>query len=158
MKKLAILSLAVLATSSFAFGVTGGGGGGGSSVAPSSIAINGQSEQRVSLERSGVFNKALGGGVAAQNLASNAGNVTIDGHSDQSIQAREAFIFNMADGKDAYASQNLASNVGKVTIDDRAHSEQSVHLHEAFVANMANAGSTAVQNIASNNACVTCNE
>src|SRR3989441_236079 len=110
MKSLAILSLSLIATAAMA-GPMGGGGGGGSGGGSSSsqIEINGPSVQVTLLNRSGVLNVATGGGKASQNLASNAGNVTIDrsGSSLQVVAATGSGILNKADGYSAVAVNNL---------------------------------------------------
>lgn len=158
MKKLATLAFAVLATSAFAAPPGNGNGSGGhhGGTNTPSISISGTSVQSASLIFTAVRNKAENGGVAVQNIASNAGNVTIGGDSNQSVRGLLSDVSNSARGQNAYASQNLASNLGDVTI--RGSSSQSVGMFGAYVANSANAASTAVQNVASNNACVSCNE
>ena len=148
MKKLALIAFAALATSAFA--APGGPG--------PSISITGTSVQSTSLIYSTVDNSAkCYSAVAQQNLASNAGNVSIAGKSEQDVTSNGSSIRNAAMGAKAYASQNLASNVGNVTVAGSGKSAQYVYLKDAHVSNTAGAGTVAVQNIASNNACVTCN-
>src|SRR5256885_16983064 len=95
-------------------GPMGGGGGGGSGGGSSSsqIEINGPSVQVTLLNRSGVLNVATGGGKASQNLASNAGKVTIDrtGSSLQVLAATGSGILNKADCDSAVAVSKLAAN------------------------------------------------
>src|SRR5256885_10157468 len=99
-------------------GPMGGGGGGGSGGGSSSsqIEINGPSVQVTLLNRSGVLNVATGGGKASQNLASNAGNVTIDrsGSSLQGVAATGSRILNKAHGYSAVAVNNRAPNYAEV--------------------------------------------
>jgi hypothetical protein len=64
-------------------------------------------------------------------------------------------VTNTATGSDAYASQNLSSNVGDVTIS--GNSSQFTAMVNASVNNFSTGTSSkAVQNIATNNACFTC--
>lgn len=71
MKSLAILSLCLIATAAMADQDN-------RYSSSSKIEIDGPSVQVTVLNRSGVLNMATGGGKASQNLASNAGNVSID--------------------------------------------------------------------------------
>lgn len=145
MKKLALFALSVIATAAMAAGPT----------PPSEIVITGNSYQSVSLSNSGASNTANGAdALAQQNLASNAGNVTIGGTSWQTVYGQSSHVSNWADSN-AVAQQNLSSNVGDVTIG--GFSSQSTSLYDSYVSNAAyGKGATAVQNIASNNACFAC--
>jgi len=87
-------------------------------------------------------------------VSSNSGNVTVDGVSVQLTSAKGAFVANLADGEDAYASQNISSNIGQVNI--TGGSLQATALYGTAVLNKAGADTKAVQNIASNNGCVAC--
>ena len=142
MKKLVLIAFAAFATSAFA--------------TEPSITVNGTSTQSAALIFAAATNKAEGSyAKAQQNLASNAGTVTVNGKSTQTLFATAAIMANKADGAYSYASQNLASNVGHVTVNGT--STQTVGLGIALVSNSAAYGAAAVQNIASNNACITCN-
>ena len=146
MKTLAFLALSAIASAAMA-------------VTPDTpeIVINGESTQLASLSLTAVSNTAGPDNTALQNLASNAGNVTIrnSGVSVQSVDARLGFVKNEAKGSDAYANQNLSSNMGDVTIGGTSY--QFTTLAGALVSNLADGrDSKAVQNIASNNACVHC--
>jgi hypothetical protein len=145
MKSLAFFALSAIASAAMAV----------TPVDPA-ISISGTSNQSASLVGTAVSNTANTNDTAQQNLASNAGNVTISGTSNQSVTSAGGVVSNTATGgNDAYASQNLSSNMGNVTI--AGHSSQSTSLTLAAVTNLASgASSKAVQNIASNNACVTC--
>ena len=160
MKKLVVIALSLVASAAFA---NGGGGGGGYTPPPTTtscatcpqIDINAPSVQITSLSHSAAANKAVDGGYARQNLASNSGNVVIDGASVQVVAVKGTFIGNMADGTKALATQNLATNLGKVNVN--APQLQVVAARHSFFGNYANANSTAVQNISTNNGCATCN-
>lgn len=146
MKSLALFALGSIASAAMAV----------TPVAPE-IVINGDSTQLASLTLTAVSNTAHANNTAQQNLASNAGNVTIrnGGSSWQVVDSLASVVTNEARGRDAYASQNLSSNMGDVTIG--GNSTQITTLRVASVANLADGrNSKAVQNIASNNACVTC--
>ncbi|MEO5659244.1 MAG: hypothetical protein ABIQ90_05515 [Polaromonas sp.] len=142
MKKLALIAFAVLATSAFA--------------ADPTINITGNSTQQTTLSTSAALNAAAGyGAKAVQNLASNAGFVDISGNSTQGVSATNAIVANVALGDYAVATQSLASNLGDVNIG--GNSTQAVTLTTALVGNIAGGHALAVQNISSNNACITCN-
>lgn len=149
MKSLAILSLCLIATAAMADQDN-------RYSSSSKIEIEGPSVQVTVLNRSGVLNMATGGGKASQNLASNAGNVKIDrsGTSLQVVAATGTGILNVANGYSAVAVNNLASNYGEVDVKDL--SIQVVAARNSGIINYAGNGSTAVQNISSNNGCVTC--
>ncbi|MDB5741770.1 MAG: hypothetical protein JWR68_85 [Polaromonas sp.] len=141
MKKLVLIAFAALATSAFA----------GDPV----INIIGTSTQSTSMILGATLNTSSGiGARAVQNLASNSGTIEISGNSNQSVAGRGAIVANSASGAFARATQNLASNYGEVNI--VGDSNQSVGLTLALVSNQAGAGTVAVQNVSSNNACVTC--
>jgi len=115
MKKLAIIALAVAASSAFATGP--GPKPGDKCTECPQIDINGVSVQAVSASFSVFSNEAKGDeAYAQQNVSSNSGNVTVDGVSVQLTSAKGAFVANLADGEDAYASQNISSNIGQVNI------------------------------------------
>lgn len=105
---------------------------------------------------SAVRNQADGdAAVAQQNVSSNSGNVTIDGGtSEQLTIGVHSDVSNRALGANSMASQNLSSNVGQVTI--KGLSTQVTALLGSYVGNVAHTNATAVQNLASNNGCVTC--
>ena len=158
MKKLAIIALAVAASSSvFATGIGWGNGGGNQSgfcdTCPQ-IDIKGQSVQTVSATFSTFANEGVNGGNAQQNVSSNSGNVLVVSPSYQTTTAIGSAVMNKADGNNAYASHNLSSNVGKVNI--AAASFQTTALAGSLVLNKAGAGSKAVQNLATNNGCTAC--
>jgi hypothetical protein len=146
MKSIAFLALSALATAAMALGPT----------PDAEIVISGTSVQTVSLTGAMVSNTANEYTEARQNLASNAGNVTISGASSQGVAAGAlSFITNLADGDDAYASQNLSSNIGNVTVS--GSSTQWTSLAMSSVVNKADGkDSVAVQNLATNNSCFTC--
>ncbi len=154
MKKLAILASAILATSAFA---TSPGGGGGKCFECPEINIDGRSTQTVSATSSLFKNTAEGhDAYAHQNVSSNSGNVDVmrGGVSQQTTRATNSTVSNKADGEDAYASQNVSSNIGDVDI--RGTSIQMTSLVNSTVMNVANKKTKAVQNLASNNGCVSC--
>ena len=95
--------------------------------------------------------------IGQQNLASNAGDITIGGKSEQIVFARGGSISNKVSGHDNVASQNLSSNVGVVTI---AAGGSSLQITSADNSNISNTVSgrdnSGTQNIASNNSCTTC--
>lgn len=140
MKKLALLALSVIATSAMAAG---------------EIDITGTSIQIAAIHTSAVVNKANGeDSVAQQNLASNVGDVDVSGTSVQIVAARGSVIWNQAD-TDTFAQQNLSSNVGDVDVSGT--SLQATALYNSAVINYATGDdASAVQNIASNNACFGC--
>lgn len=145
MKNLVLLALSVVATAAMATGPT-----------PSSeIRISGNSAQIAVLSTSGVVNTAKGeDALAQQNLASNAGDVTIRGNSLQIVGARGSYVGNQSNAN-TVAQQNLSSNVGEVTVS--GNSVQATLLDASYVLNSATGrDATAVQNIASNNACFAC--
>ncbi len=148
MKKLAIIALAVAASSAFAMG-------GGSDPA---IVIDGKSTQTVSAGFSAITNKATDmGAYALQNVSSNAGNVTVEsgGTSEQTTVATwGSTISNSATGFGSYAAQSVSSNLGEVTIGGT--SKQMTFLVGSSVTNSAGSMNKAIQNVASNNACVKC--
>lgn len=147
MKSLAFIALSVIASAAMAAG---------HSSAPE-IKITGNSVQSVSMTGAHATNKSTGtNSEALQNLASNAGDVTISGNSKQTVSAGLlSSVSNEAKGTETFASQNLSSNLGDVTIS--GYSEQHTSLIASAVSNLAEgAHSKAVQNIASNNACVSC--
>ncbi|MDI3511569.1 MAG: hypothetical protein PWQ61_2334 [Betaproteobacteria bacterium] len=159
MKKLAIIALAVAASSSFAteaffWGPPGGGNQNGPCDTCPQIDIKGPSVQTVSATFSTFANEGVNGGNAQQNVSSNSGNVMVAAPSFQTTTTIGSAVMNKADGKDAYASQNLSSNVGKVNI--ASASFQATALAGSLVLNKAGAGSKAVQNLATNNGCTSC--
>lgn len=142
MKKLALLALSVVASAAMAQTALG----------PNAIVINGSSEQLTSISGwSAVRNTASGvDSEALQNLASNAGNITItgSGDSDQTVIIKNgSWVTNTAEDH-AIAQQNLASNVGKVTIS--GDSEQKVTVDNGTVDNHAYAHTIAQQSLSSN--------
>ena len=150
MKTLSFLALSALASTAMAGVVT--------VASTPDITINGTSTQSASLTSMSVNNHSTGSNSEAfQNLASNTGNVTINGggSSTQSVYGYGGSLTNTASGSQAYASQNLSSNVGDVTIN--GSSSQYTTMMNSHVANLSSgSNSKAVQNIASNNACFTC--
>lgn len=145
MKKLVLLALSAVATAAMATGPS----------PASEIKISGNSAQVAMLSTTGVVNTANGeDAVAQQNLASNAGNVTISGNSLQMVGAQGSYVGNTSNAN-TVAQQNLSSNVGDVTVS--GNSLQATMLHASYVLNSATGrDATAVQNIASNNACFAC--
>jgi hypothetical protein len=145
MKKLALFALSVVATAAMAAGP-----------APESeIKISGYSEQAASISNAKVSNDAYGAQAQAQqNLASNAGNVTIKGSSYQSVTVDGGAVTNKAYDY-TVAQQNLSSNIGEVEI--TGTSRQTTVARNAYITNEAyGRDAKAVQNIASNNACFVC--
>ena len=145
MKKLVLLALSVVATAAMATGPT----------PASEITISGNSAQIAVLSTTGVVNTANGeDALAQQNLASNAGDVTISGNSLQIVGARGSYVGNTSNAN-TVAQQNLSSNIGEVTVS--GNSLQATMLDASYVLNSATGrDATAVQNIASNNACFAC--
>lgn len=155
MKKLAILAFAILSTSAFANG-SGHDSGDRCTDCPE-IVIEGTSFQGVAATSSIFLNAATGrDAYAQQNVSSNSGTVTIARGSDsvQLTGAKSSVVANVALGEDAYASQNVSSNIGDVTI--KGTSWQVTALNKSGVINLAGAKTKAVQNLASNNGCVSC--
>ena len=156
MKKLAIIALATLSTLAFASGKDDDKGGSSCSECPE-IVIDGTSFQAVAATSSVFLNAATGkDAYAQQNVSSNSGNVTVEdgATSVQLTAARGSVVANLALGDDAYASQNVSSNIGNVTIDGT--SWQITALNRSGVLNVAGADTRAIQNVASNNGCSTC--
>lgn len=145
MKKLVLLALSVVATAAMATGPT----------PASEITISGNSAQIAVLSTTGVVNTANGeDSLAQQNLASNAGDVTISGNSLQIVGARGSYVGNTSNAN-TVAQQNLSSNIGEVTVS--GNSLQATMLDASYVVNSATGrDASAVQNIASNNACFAC--
>ena len=119
--------------------------------------IGGVSVQTVSASFSSIDNDATGlMSTAEQNVASNAGSVSILGTSNQfATFTSNSVVKNNAFGLQSVAHQNISSNVGPVSI--LGVSNQITSLVGSMVANSATGISTkAVQNLASNNGCLTC--
>jgi hypothetical protein len=147
MKQLVLFALSAIATAAMAAGP-----------APASeILISGTSYQIASISGTSVRNEAYGAEAQAQqNLASNAGDVSISGNSLQAVVANGGSVYNRANANTT-ASQNLSSNVGEVTISGT--SVQLTVLDRASIYNEAmGRDAKAVQNIASNNSCFVCGE
>lgn len=159
MKKLAIIAFAAFASSAFA---TGSG-------SDPQIDIKGDSVQTVSATFSTFKNYATGAGTPAsifgpgtsgayalQNVSSNSGNVEVGmwGDSHQHTMATSSYVKNFANGTGAYAAQSISSNLGNVNI--AGDSTQITKLYGSVVWNQADNGTKAIQNLASNNACVAC--
>ena len=156
MKKLAILAFAAISTLAFAGDEDRRGGGSSCSDCPE-IVIDGNSLQAVAATSSVFLNAAAGkDSYAQQNVSSNSGNVTVESgaNSIQLTAARGSVVANLALGEDAYASQNMSSNIGNVTID--GNSLQMTALRGSGVINVAGENTRAIQNVASNNGCSTC--
>lgn len=123
------------------------------------ILIDGNSTQIVAVTSTLFVNKAAGdGSYARQNVSSNSGNVTIHkgANSFQLTAGHGAGVVNWAMTADSFASQNLSSNVGKVDI--KGNSLQITALKRNSGAfNLSHGKNRAVQNLASNNGCATCN-
>ena len=148
MKSLAILALTVVATAAMA---------GPKHSDDPAIVISGTSVQAAVLGHSLVGNIAGPDAEAIQNVASNAGEVTVGGRSFQAVAGFGSFVGNLAFGHDAYASQNVSSNLGDVTIYQGGSSTQITGLFGSGLLNLAlGEDSRAIQNVASNNACVSC--
>lgn len=131
------------------------------------VDIKGNSEQTATLTGATVTNEAKSAGdVAVQNLASNAGDVTIDksqwltGKSKQTVTITSSSMTNEANGNSgcygsncsdaALAYQNAASNMGDITIGGTSTQEVTIKDGSA-VSNKAQGQSTvAVQNMSSN--------
>ena len=94
-------------------------------------------------------NDCKNGAEAAQNVSSNAMDVTVKADLTQQTSLKGGSVSNQALGKDAFAQQNLASNAGKVTVGYGGLS-QTVHLEYTNVSNTANSEAKAVQSLASN--------
>lgn len=141
MKTLVLFALSLVASAAMAT----------SPVGPSSaISITGTSDQLASISDATVSNKANGSNAEAlQNIASNAGNVTISNKSKQrAILESSAIVRNEAE-RNAIAQQNVASNVGKVTIS--GNSEQNVTVKgDSLLANFAGLDSVAQQSLSTN--------
>ena len=146
MKSLVLFALSVVASAAMATGPVG----------PSAITISGSSTQLTTITDSIVRNKADGSGSQAlQNIASNAGTITIKGggSSDQTVLInKDSLVTNVA-MKDAIAQQNLASNVGYVTISGK--SKQNVTVDHSTVSNIANSNTIAQQSLSTNVGTVT---
>ena len=147
-KAITIVSLSLLSAAAFA------GGYGGNKTTGPSIDIDGTTLQSTSLSYTGVRNDAYSGGTARQNISSNTGNVTVNDDLTQITTAKNSFISNQATGG-AVATQNLASNIGKVSVNEAL--TQVVAIKGGSLVNVAaDKGSSAVQNVSTNNGCVAC--
>jgi hypothetical protein len=161
MKKLAIFAFAAFSSLAFAGGGNHGGGGNDEETTTCescpAIDISGNSLQAVAATSSVFLNAATGkDSYAQQNVSSNSGNVTVKGGSTsiQLTSAKGSVVANLAMGEDAYASQNVSSNIGNVVIS--GNSLQMTALRGSGVINVAAENTRAIQNVASNNGCSTC--
>lgn len=154
-KAITIVSLSLLAATAFAGGYGGGKPGqGGNTPSGPAIDIDGTTVQVTSMSYSAVKNEAYSGSTARQNISSNTGNITINSDLTQMTTGKYAYVSNQATGG-AVATQNLASNIGKVDVNDKL--TQVVAMKgSAFVNVAADKGSSAVQNVSSNNGCQSC--
>jgi hypothetical protein len=144
MKKLSILALALVASSAFA-------------VTPTDVVINSTSIQAAFFDGTSVANKVSGrDNIGQQNLASNAGDITINGAGQlQVVAARDGSIWNTVSGRDNVGSQNLSSNVGIVKVNGT--SVQITASDNSYISNtVSGRDNVGTQNIASNNSCATC--
>lgn len=117
------------------------------------VTINASSTQTTNLNASSlVENTANGTSKAIQNLASNNGTINVNGTSVQSVDSNGGVVRNSST-TGSFALQNLSSNKGEVTINA---STQITFLSAGTVTTNSTlgSGSLAVQNIASNNTCV----
>lgn len=157
MKKLAIIAFATLSTAAFAQSTELVSESGGSCSDCPEIVIDGSSIQGVAATSSVFLNAATGrDAYAHQNVSSNSGNVTVanGAESVQLTAARGSVVANLAVGENAYASQNISSNIGHVAINGT--SWQLTALDNSGVLNLADANTRAIQNLATNNGCSTC--
>jgi hypothetical protein len=141
MRKLAFIALSLVASATMAQTALG----------PNVITINGDSTQMTSVTSSTLSNFANGTNAQAlQNLASNAGNITVGygAYSHQSADVKNgSYVANEARSY-ATAQQNLASNVGQVAI--YGHSDQTATVDNSDVRNMAWDHTIAQQSMSTN--------
>ncbi len=157
MKKFAIIAFATLSTAAFAQSTELVSESSGSCSDCPEIVIDGSSIQGVAATSSVFLNAATGrDAYAHQNVSSNSGNVTVanGAESVQLTAARGSVVANLAMGENAYASQNVSSNIGHVAINGT--SWQLTALDNSGVLNLADTNTRAIQNLATNNGCSTC--
>lgn len=163
MKKLAIISLAVLSTAVFAGeGDRRGHNGGGNNSDPCTICetngvlVNAPQIQITATKGTAVLGVAKGSGAYANNnLSSNTYGVRLEADSTQITALKDSAVVALSMGDGAKSSNNLASNIGNVVINDK--SLQVVAGKGSFYGAIAlGSGAKVVNNASANNACVTC--
>ena len=143
MKALVLFALSTVAAAAMAAGPV------------AEIRISGNSTQAVVMLGSAAGNSAAGrAAIAQQNLASNTGDVSISGNSVQAVGTLDSVMVNTATAN-SMAQQSLSSNVGNVGIGGNS-TQATLLIGSALLNSATGRGATAVQNVASNNACYTC--
>ena len=158
MKALSILAAGLLVASGAMAdqGRPSGGNGGQSCTTCPEINVGAPLIQVTSIASSNVKNKADDGAVAKQNIASNAGNVTIKASTIQAAVISDSNVTNTAYGNPfALATQSIATNIGKVNVNGSLL--QVAAIASSTVSNKASSNSIATQNISTNNGCSACN-
>ena len=164
MKKLAIISLALMSTAVFA-----GGSNHGPKPPPSNppaqacavceagdINVGAPQIQLTVLKDTSVIGKASGNmSRANNNLSSNTYGVDLRAESIQITALKDSGVAAKATGNESVAQNNLASNIGNVAVNKAQL--QAVVGSGAYVASVASGNKArVVQNLSTNNACVTC--
>ncbi len=159
MKKLAIISLALMSTAVFA----------GPWHPPSNppaqacavcetgdINVGAPQIQLTVLKDTSVIGKASGNmSRANNNLSSNTYGVDLRAESIQITALKDSGVAAKATGNESVAQNNLASNIGNVAVNKAQL--QAVVGSGAYVASVASGNKArVVQNLSTNNACVTC--
>ena len=165
MKKLAIISLALMSTAVFA-----GGSNHGPKPPPSNppaqacavcetgdINVGAPQIQLTVLKDTSVIGKASGNmSRANNNLSSNTYGVDLRAESIQITALKDSGVAAKATGNESVAQNNLASNIGSVAV--AANQQQTVTTSGlSYIGAYSNDHSTAVQNFSTNNACLDCN-
>ena len=164
MKKLAIISLALMSTA-----VVAGGSNHGPKPTPSKppaqacavcetgdINVGAPQIQLTVLKDTSVIGKASGNmSRANNNLSSNTYGVDLRAESIQITALKDSDVAAKATGNESVAQNNLASNIGNVAVNKAQL--QAVVGSGAYVASVASGNKArVVQNLSTNNACVTC--
>ena len=159
MKKLAIISLALLSSVAFASKPDHGGGGSTQACAvceTGDINVGAPQIQLTVLKDTSVIGKASGNmSRANNNLSSNTYGVDLRAESIQITALKDSGVAAKATGNESVAQNNLASNIGNVAVNKAQL--QAVVGSGAYVASVASGNKArVVQNLSTNNACVTC--
>lgn len=117
------------------------------------VIITGNSDQSLAIIDSMVLNKAVGlDSAATQNIATNAGKITIRGESLQNgLIGPNVLVSNLGIGWRSEATQNVASNSGQVLIGAAGKSLQIADMYDSSLLNSSiGLSSTATQSTSSN--------
>ena len=164
MKKLAIISLALMSTAVFAGGSNHGPKHPPSNPPPKPAAVcetattkpGAPKSHSTWLKNTSATAKASGNmSRANNNLSSNTYGVDLRAASIQITALKDSDVAAKATGNESVAQNNLASNIGNVAVNEAQL--QAVVGREAYVASVASGNKArVVQNLSTNNACVTC--